>query len=126
MLSSSVRVLRLIAACVAVFTFVPAWGADVTGTWQFSVTTPAGTGTPTLKLAQQGEAVTGTYDGQLGHAPVTGTMKGDALEISFTASGMMGAITVTYSGTVDGDDVSGKVKLGDLGEGTFTGKRTGS
>jgi hypothetical protein len=118
--------LRLIAACVAVFTFVPAWGADVTGTWQFSVTTPAGTGTPTLKLAQQGEAVTGTYNGQLGNAPVTGTMKGDALEISFTASGMMGAITVTYSGTVNGDDVSGKVKLGDLGEGTFTGKRTGS
>jgi hypothetical protein len=102
-----------------------AWSADVTGTWSLNVTTQAGTGTPTLELVQQGEVLSGTYNGRLGVAPITGTVKGDALEFSFTASGMMGAVTVTYSGTLADDEVSGTVKLGDLGEGTFTGKRTG-
>ena len=32
-------------------------------------------------------------------------------------------VTVTYTGTVDGSTVKGKVSLSGLGEGTFTGKK---
>ena len=119
-----VRLVRVAVALATALVLAPAFAADATGTWLLDVTTPAGTGTPTVTLAQQGETLTGEYRGQLGVAPITGTVKGDALDFSFTSSGMMGSVTVSYIGTINGDEVSGKVKLGDLGEGTFTGKRT--
>jgi hypothetical protein len=73
--------------------------ANVAGEWDFTVETQAGTGTPHFSLKQDGSNVTGTYKGQLGEAPVTGTVEGDAIK--------------------------GKVSLGELGEGTFTGKKAG-
>ena len=33
------------------------------------------------------------------------------------------SIHVTYAGTADATSMKGAVKLGDLGEGTFTGKK---
>ena len=53
---------------------------------------------------------------------LNGTIKGS----DFTFSVEIGTeqkITVVYTGTVDKDSVKGSVSLGELGEGTFTGKR---
>lgn len=97
--------------------------ADVSGTWAVSVETPAGSGTPTFVLKQEGEKVTGTYTGQLGEAPVTGTVKGSAIEFSFDLTVQGTALHVTYAGTVEGATMKGTVKLGELGDGTFTGKK---
>jgi hypothetical protein len=46
--------------------------------------TQAGTGTPTVVLKQEGETLSGQYSGQLGEAPVTGTIKGNEFTFSFT------------------------------------------
>jgi hypothetical protein len=97
--------------------------ANVTGTWNMTVETPMGAGNPTFKLTQNGSEVTGTYAGQLGEASVTGTVKGNQVELKYTLSAQGMELTVTYSGTVDGDTMSGKVSYGDMGEGTFTGKK---
>lgn len=97
--------------------------ADVTGTWAMAVETGAGSGTPTIVLKQDGEKLTGQYSGQLGEAPVTGTLKGSAIELAFDISVQGTALHVTYSGTADASSMKGTVKLGDLGEGTFTGKK---
>ena len=56
--------------------------ADVTGTWAFQVETGAGTGTPTMTFKQDGEKLSGHYSGQLGEAPLTGTIKGNAIEFT--------------------------------------------
>ena len=100
-----------------------AYGADVAGTWTLKVETQAGTGTPTLVLVQDGEKLTGTYTGRFGKSPITGTIKGNALEFSFTASGPMGSAEVSYSATVDGDNVSGTMTMGSMAGGSFTGKK---
>lgn len=103
---------------------VAAFAADVTGTWHFNVETDAGSGTPTFVLKQSGEQLTGTYSGALGEAKVKGTVKGEMVEITFEVSPSGDAVTVTYSGTLDGDKkMKGKVKLGDMGEGTFTAEK---
>jgi hypothetical protein len=100
--------------------------AKVAGEWDFSVETQAGTGTPHMSLKQDGSTVTGNYKGQLGEAPVTGTIKGNDLVLSFKISAQGQELVVTYTGVVEGDkSVKGKVALGDLGEGTFTGKKAG-
>ena len=99
--------------------------ANVAGEWDFSVETQAGTGTPHFSLKQDGSNVTGHYKGQLGEAPVTGTVKGNELTINFKVNAQGSDLAITYTGTVDGDTIKGKVVLGELGEGTFSGKKSG-
>jgi hypothetical protein len=117
---------RLLIASLAAIALAPAgaWAADVTGDWIMSVETQAGTGSPSFSLEQEGEAVSGTYKGQLGEAPVTGTVKGNDIVLSFKVNAQGTELVMTYTGTVDGSTMKGKVALGDLGEGTFTGKKS--
>ena len=115
-----------LAALLAVAAFSVAQmagAADVTGTWIMSVQTGAGSGSPTFVLVQKGDALSGSYRGQLGEAQVTGTVKGDEVTIDYTVDGPAGSLTVKYSGKTDGKTMSGKVSLGQLGEGTFTGTK---
>ena len=99
--------------------------ANVAGEWDFTVETQAGTGSPHFSLKQDGSNVTGTYKGQLGEAPVTGTVKGNELSLNFKVSAQGADLAITYTGTVEGDTIKGKVSLGELGDGTFTGKKAG-
>ena len=89
-----------------------------------TVETPAGTGTPSVELKQAGETLTGTYSSQVfGEQKVTGTIKGNAITFGFTRFSGGQKVTVTYTGTADASTMKGKVTMGDLGEGTFSGKK---
>jgi hypothetical protein len=97
---------------------------NITGVWNFNVETPAGTGTPVFTLKQEGEKVTGTYKGQLGESPVTGTVKGTDVMLMIKVSPEGEEITVTYTGKVTGKDtMSGKATFGSLGEGNWSAKK---
>ena len=98
--------------------------AVVAGAWALTVQTTGGTGTPTVTFKQDGEKLTGTYSSQVfGEQKVTGTIKGAAITFGFDATLEGTAVKVTYSGTVSAAEMKGKVTVGDLGEGTFTGKK---
>ncbi len=122
---NSVR--RLFVAAAAAFALAGpaamAADANVTGEWTMTVETQAGSGSPHFSLKQEGTNVTGHYKGQLGDAAVTGTVSGNEVTLKYTVEGQGQAMTVVYSGTVDGDTMQGKVSLGDFGDGTFTGKK---
>ena len=80
-----------------------AFGADVSGTWQFTVETSQGTGSPTAILQQQGEQLTGTFKSQiLGDAKITGTVKGNAIEFAFEGDAGGQTIKASYPGTIAG------------------------
>ena len=96
---------------------------DVSGAWAFQVEFSGGTGTPTMTFKQDGEKLTGHYSGQLGEAPLEGTVKGNAIEFSIDVDIQGTAAHIVYSGTVDKDSMKGTVKLADFGEGTFTAKK---
>ena len=97
---------------------------DISGVWNFTVETPNGTGTPVFTLKQEGEKITGTYKGQLGESPVTGTVKGSDVMLMIKVSPQGEEITVTYTGKVTGKDaMSGKATFGSLSEGTWTAKK---
>jgi len=92
----------------------------VTGTWNMTVETSAGTGTPVFVLKQNNDTlITGTYKGQFGEAPVKGSIKVNKINLKFSASDM----DISYSGIVDGNTMKGKVVFGTMAEGTFTGIR---
>jgi opacity protein-like surface antigen len=97
---------------------------DLTGKWIFSVQTDAGSGTPTITLKQDGEKLTGHYNGQLGDVDVTGSVKGSDFTFGFSSDLQGNKLDVTYKGTiVNKDEVKGTLSIVGLGEGTFTGKR---
>jgi hypothetical protein len=95
---------------------------SMTGTWAFEVTHSAGVSTPTVTITQSGEKLSGKYVGSYGEADLTGSIKGT--EFTFTVEiGTEQKVKAVYVGTLTGSTVKGNVTLGEIGEGTFTGKR---
>ncbi len=118
------------AACVVAFASMAFAGQaskiDVTGKWQFTVQTDAGTGTPMVTLKQDGEKLTGHYSSEtLGEADLTGTIKGADVKFAFSANLQGQSVPVTYTATVDSkDSMKGTIDIaGGAASGTFTGKR---
>jgi hypothetical protein len=111
------------AAALVPFLAVAADAPDVTGTWTMAVETSVGGGNPTFTLTQKGDDITGSYKGRFGEAPVTGTIKGNQVTLSFTVSAQGQEMKIDYVGTVEGDAMTGKVVFGNFGEGTFKGTR---
>ena len=93
---------------------------SVAGTWAMAVDTPAGSGNPSFVLKQEGDKVTGTYNGAFGSAPVTGSVKGDVLTMSYTRSA---GPVITYTGKVTGNKIEGTADMGQIGKGTFSGSK---
>lgn len=112
-IASLITLVLLIFSTTSIF----AQSSGVSGKWNMKVETSAGSGTPVFVLTQSGETITGTYTGQLGEAAVKGTLKEKEIKLEFKA----GEMNVVYTGTVDGNTMKGKVVLGDVAEGTFTG-----
>jgi hypothetical protein len=98
--------------------------ANISGAWDFAVETSAGSGSPIFTFKQEGENLSGTYKGQFGEAPLTGTVKGDDVKFSIKISAQGQNMTVTYAGKITGkDSMKGTAAFGELGEGTWTAKK---
>ena len=93
--------------------------ADIDGTWLVSIDAPTGASKSTLVLAHDGDVITGRYNGQFGEAPVTGTTRGDDITLTYHVEMQGVPLDVTYTGTLVGDAMSGKVVVLGFGEGTF-------
>lgn len=78
---------------------------------------------PTVVFAQQGNALSGTYTGAFGSAPLTGRVEGNRFSFTFEARAMMRSARITYSGTVQGNTIAGDIAAAGMGEGKFTGIR---
>jgi hypothetical protein len=101
-----------------------AGGMNVSGEWNVTVETSAGSGSPSFTFKQDGETLTGTYKGQFGESPLTGTVKGNDIKFTIKINAQGQELTIEYSGKIESkDSMKGTVKLGELGEGTWTGKR---
>ena len=122
-IKSAAVALMLIVTMLATAPVFAAETAKVAGDWNLTVESPNGTRTPTASFKQDGENLTGTYKGALGEAPLKGTIKGNEIKFTVTVNTPNGELALDYSGTVDGDSMKGTVKFGQLGEGTFTGKK---
>lgn len=83
--------------------------ADLTGSWQVSFTAPNGNQRQaTLELKQDGNKLSGTFEGARGSVPVKGSVKGN--DVSFDVK--MPRRKIAFTGTVDGDKMSGTTEQG--------------
>jgi hypothetical protein len=98
---------------------------DLTGNWAFTVVYEGGQGSPTVRLTQKGDTLTGRYISQaFGELDLKGTIKGNEFSFSMTTSAGGDPFTMTFSGTAESKDaLKGSVELGGNGTGTFTARR---
>lgn len=126
----SLRSFRTAALAVAALAFTAsaafaavAWH-DLTGTWALEVVTENGTGTPTLKLKQEGTTLTGTYESRMmGVRALKGSVKGDSLMFDLATSGESTVVLSFLGVVVDADHIKGVVDFGGQGGATFSGAR---
>lgn len=99
-----------------------ALAADLTGTWAVNVVLAMGPGSATFELKQDSNALSGSYSGALGTAPLTGSVEGDSFKWSYTIENLG---VVSYTGSVQPDgSIKGDADYGQtLGKATFTGTR---
>ena len=96
----------------------PAPAPTVTGKWTMTLEMTMGTATPTLDLVQQGEKITGTYEGRYGKYNLTGTLKKNVIEFSFTMNAEGTETLMAFKGQVAADlkSMHGAGELGGMGE----------
>ena len=94
------------------------------GTWKLVVNTPMGAQESTLVISSSGAQLTGTQSAGSGEGrPIDeGTVDGDDITWKASITKPM-PMTLEFSGTVDGDKLTGQVKLGMFGSAPFTGTR---
>ncbi len=99
--------------------------ASLTGTWNVSLELPNINATPTMVLKQDGEKLTGEYvSQQYGKFPLTGTVTGSDVTVTFAMNVEGTALNVVYAGKIDKDGkIAGTVNLGDMMNGTFAATR---
>ena len=112
--------LLVISALTVVASATAQAQTNVTGEWAFTVTTDQGSGNPTFTFKQDGEKLTGKYSGTFGSADLTGTVKGNAIQFSFTADVQGQQAPITYKGTVEKNTMKGTLDIAGMVNGTFT------
>ncbi len=95
----------------------------VNGKWNIKIKTPMGEQSGVLDLTANGAALTGTMSGNMGAVAIeNGSANGDAVKWSAKVTSPM-PIQLDFDGKVEGDAISGSVKLGAFGSSTFSGTR---
>jgi hypothetical protein len=108
---------------VALFAIAASAQTSVAGDWDGSFNTPGGARPFKLILKVDGEKLSGTVKRASGDVPLTGTIKGDVINFSYTINYGGNDLTLIYSGKVAGDSMSGTVSFGGNAEETWTAKR---
>lgn len=97
--------------------------SGVNGKWDVTVNSPMGSQKSILNLNESGGALSGKLEGAQGALEIkNGKAVGD--DVSWTADMTQPMpITLEFSGKVQGDAITGNVKLGAFGSATFSGTR---
>jgi hypothetical protein len=116
----------LMAALLALVIAVPlAAQADVAGEWEASYSTPLGPQEVKIYLSQEGPRISGHTTSEYGESQVRGTINGQDVAFTFSATDAGREVEIRVTAKADGDRMRGTAKIGDRAEGSFSAERTG-
>lgn len=96
----------------------------VDGKWEIVINSPLGAQKANLDIKTDGGVLSGTQQAAQGSGPLeNGKVDGNAVTWSAKITSPM-PLTLDFTGTVDGDKLSGSVKAGAFGSFPFTGSRS--
>lgn len=113
----------LCLACVALLSASAAAPANVAGQWNFTVELSMGTGRPLVTFKQDGEKITGTYEGRYGKSALEGTVKENHIEFTVTVVAEGTTVSGVFSGEYEKDSMSGTVQYEGAGDGSWSAVR---
>ena len=120
------KILSVVAgALVALMLTVPAQAQDVdiTGKWESTRETQQGTMTTAFTFAQDGGKLTGTLGSQRGDMEISdGTIEGNKISFKIVMTRGDRTFEMMYSGTVEGDTITGTMQT-PRGEQPWTAQR---
>ncbi|MFI0486178.1 aminotransferase class V-fold PLP-dependent enzyme [Actinomadura sp. 9N215] len=98
---------------------------NASGTWALEIKYTASTSTAhELKLTQDGAKITGTHRGEFVSRPATGTVSGAEVTVrSYYGEEHGDALSFTFTGTLKGDRISGKLNMGEYLGASWTATR---
>jgi len=99
-----------------------AGAATVDGEWKMVMQTPMGPQEMTGRFETNGDQLSGELMSPEGSQDFMGTVAGNQLKFNLAVEKPM-KMTLKYNITVEGDQLTGKVKLGMFGSATLTGER---
>ncbi|MEP6966898.1 MAG: hypothetical protein ABI906_02350 [Pseudomonadota bacterium] len=95
---------------------------SVDGAWKTTVNSPMGVQQGTLNITASGDGFTGTMAGAAGSQDISGKVDGNNLSWSAKITSPF-PMTLEFTVTVDGDNMTGSVKAGSFGSSPLTGVR---
>jgi hypothetical protein len=113
------KTLRLLCSFLALAAAATAFGADPSGTWQWSTHSPNGDIATTLKLESKDGKLTGAYSNQYGDTMISNvTFKDDVLAFEVVRDLGGNKFVVKYHGKLEGDTIKGTLEaaIPDSGE----------
>lgn len=99
---------------------------DVTGEWEAQYVTPLGPQELKIYLQQEGPRISGHTTSEFGEFQVRGTINGADVKFSWTEVDGGKNVTISVTGTIDGEKITGTASVGERGSGAFRAERTGS
>ena len=92
------------------------------GNWKITINTPMGPQTVDAEITTSGDTFTGKTASPMGSQEVSGKVDGDTLTWSSNITSPM-PMTLEFTAKVEGDKMSGNVKLGAFGNAALSGVR---
>ena len=99
--------------------------ASVAGLWRVEFVTPLGQVGVNMTINQAGAKLTGHVTDEFGEYEIAGRFADGQVTVVWSVPEDGKMLEITMKGTLDGNVISGTAKLGDVGEGPLSARRTG-
>jgi len=98
---------------------------SVAGIWRVEFVSPQGQVGLNMTINQTGSKLTGRVTDEYGEWPIEGRITESEVTVVWTVPEDGKLLEITMKGTLEGSVITGTAKLGDIGEGPLTARRTG-
>jgi hypothetical protein len=124
----TVRSVVLVSALAVATLAVPTGAraeANVAGMWRVEFVTPLGQVGVNMTINQSGTRLTGHVTDEYGEYEIDGRVADTHVTVVWSVPEDGRMLEITMRGTLDGNIITGTAKLGDVGEGPLSARRTG-
>jgi len=95
------------------------------GLWRVEFVTPQGQVGVNMTINQSGTKLTGRVTDEYGEWPIEGKLTGSDVTVVWSVPEDGKMMEITMKGKLEGNLITGTAKLGDVGEGPLSARRTG-
>ena len=113
----------LLAVCAASASLLAQQSAA--GLWRVEFVTPQGQVGVNMTINQSGTKLTGRVTDEYGEWPIEGKLTGVEVTVVWSVPEDGKMMEITMKGKLEGNLITGTAKLGDVGEGPLSARRTG-